>query len=253
MTYKFINILIIISFSLIFNSTVISADKLDVIVIDAGHGGKDPGTIGLKGTKEKDINLAIAIKLGELIQQRYPEMKVIYTRTKDEFIEVHERTLIANNNRAKLFISIHANHKKEEESEKNGFEIYMLNPDKLSEAVAITQKENSLIKFQQYNADTTDSYIYYSLVQNGFLKFCEYLSSSLEINLINTTELASRGVMQAGYWVLLAASMPSVLVETGYISDENDEKYLSSGVGQLNVAKALFGGFNTYKMLYETN
>jgi len=228
-------------------------DKLDVIVIDAGHGGKDPGTIGVSGIKEKDINLSIALKLGDLIQERYPGIRIIYTRTKDEFIEVHERTIIANNNKAELFISIHANHKKEEESEKKGFEIYMLNKDKLPEAVVITQKENKGLNFQQYGADTTDYYIYYALIQNGYLKFSEYLASFLQMNLVNTTELSSRGIMQAGYWVLLGASMPSVLVETGYISDANDEKYLASEEGQKSIAKALSEGFDSYKMLYDSN
>ena len=228
-------------------------NKLDIVVIDAGHGGKDPGTIGVDNIKEKDINLAIALKLGDLIAQRYPGIKVIYTRSKDEFIEVHERTVIANNSNAKLFISIHANHKKEEESEKNGFEIYLLNKDKLPEAIAVTQKQSSFLQYQKFNTDTTDSYIFFSLVRNGYMKYSEWLSSSFEINLITNTELASRGVLQAGYWVLMAASMPSVLVETGYISDENDAKYLSSGIGQINVAKALFEGFNSYKMLYESN
>jgi N-acetylmuramoyl-L-alanine amidase len=251
--YKKIFSILIFVFFAVLSVNASTGNKLDVVVIDAGHGGKDPGTIGVNNIKEKDINLGIAIKLGELIQQRYPDIKVIYTRTKDEFIEVHDRTIIANNNKAKLFISIHANHKKQEESDKNGFEIYMLNKEKLPDAIAITQKENSFLQYQKYNADTTDSYIFYSLVENGYLKYSEYLSSSFEMNLINSTELASRGVMQAGFWVLVAASMPSVLVESGYISDENDANYLTSGIGQINIAKALFEGFNTYKMLYESN
>jgi len=240
-------------FIMIIDHSCTFGDKLEVIVIDAGHGGKDPGTIGVSGIKEKDINLSIALKLGDMIQQRYPGIKIIYTRTKDEFIEVHERTAIANNNKAELFISIHANHKKEEESEKSGFEIYMLNKDKMPEAVVITQKENKSLNFQQSGADTTDYYIYCALVQNGYLKFSEYLASFLQMNLVNTTELASRGIMQAGYWVLLAASMPSVLVETGYISDVIDEKYLASEEGQKRIAEALSVGFSSYKMLYDSN
>lgn len=246
-------ILTFLIFLVFLNKNVFANNVLDVIVIDAGHGGKDPGAIGVDNIKEKDINLSIALKLGELIQQRYPGMKIVYTRSKDEFIEVHERSVIANNSKAKLFVSIHANHKKDEDSSKSGFEIYMLNQEKLPDAIAVTEKGNSVIQYQQFNADTTVNYIFYSLVQNGYLKYSEYLGSAFQMNLIDNTELASRGVLQAGYWVLMASSMPSVLVETGYISDENDAKYLNSGIGQENIAKALFEGFNTYKLAYESN
>jgi N-acetylmuramoyl-L-alanine amidase len=252
MHHKVFFILLLISIG-VFNSFSESGNKLDVIVIDAGHGGKDPGSIGVNGIKEKDVNLSIALKLGELIQQTYPDMKVIYTRSTDEFVEVHDRTVIANNNKAKLFISIHANHKKEEESDKNGFEIYLLNKERTPEAVAITQKQNFHMDFERFNADSSDNFIFYSLAQAGFLKYSEYLSSFFEMNLLNDTEIASRGVLEAGYWVLLGASMPSVLVETGYLSDEKDANYLASSEGQISIAKALFEGFNMYKMLYESD
>lgn len=230
-----------------------AGNKLDVIVIDAGHGGKDPGTMGEKGSKEKNINLSIALKLGDLIQKKFPDIKIVYTRTKDDYLEVHERATIANINKAKLFISIHCNHKKEEESEKNGFEIYLLNMERMPEAIGITLKENAQLKYQQATRDTTSMFIYTSLVENGYLKYTENLCSLFEINLLDNATLASRGIMQAGFWVLLGASMPSVLVESGYLSDANDEKYLSSDEGQNNFAKALFEGLAEYKMFYEMN
>jgi N-acetylmuramoyl-L-alanine amidase len=242
------NFLLIIPIELFAYNT--QTGKLDVVVVDAGHGGKDPGTLGDSGTKEKDITLSIALKVGGLIEQNYPSVKVIYTRKTDEFVEVRDRTAIADNNKAKLFISIHVNHKKEEESQKNGFEIYLLNKERFPEAVAITQKENSNLKFQQSGNDPVDNFIFSSLAQTGYLKFGEFLTQNFEMNLIDFTNLSSRGVIQAGFWVLLA-SMPSVLVETGYISDPEDEKYLTSTEGQINIAKALFQGFSSYKVLFE--
>lgn len=231
-------------------SASFAKNKLSVIVIDAGHGGKDPGTLGDSGIKEKDITLSIALKFGQLLQQNFPSLKIIYTRKSDEFIEVRDRTAIAHNNKADLFISIHVNHKKEEETEKNGFEIYLLNKERYPEAVAITENENAVLKFQQQNNNETDKYIFSALSQTGFLKFGEYLAQNVQFNLVDIPHLISRGVMQAGFWVLLA-SMPSILIETGYISDLNDEKLLSSSEGQTQIAKALFTGFSSYKQIYE--
>lgn len=228
-----------------------SQNKLDVIVIDPGHGGKDPGTIGVTGVQEKNIVLPIGLKLGAMIQQKFPDVKVIYTRSNDDFPSLTERTKLANINRAKLFISIHANHKKQEESSKSGFEIYMVNKDRFPEAVRITMNDNSLLQFQKYGNDSTDSIIFSTLALNGYYRYNEYFASSIEMNMLKFTTLQSRGVMQADFWVILGASMPSILVETGYVSDENDEKFLSSNNGQTAIAAALLNAFSNYKMLYE--
>lgn len=231
---------------------LIAQNRLDVIVLDAGHGGKDPGTIGdFTGVQEKNIVLPITMKLGKLIEGKFPEIKVIYTRIADDYPELKDRTKLANDNRAKLFISIHANHKKKEESQKNGFEVYLLNRERFPEAVQFTMKENFVLPFQQHGGDTLDNYIFSSLAQNGYIRFNEHFASLIEVNMLNITELISRGTIQAGNWVTLAASMPSVLVETGYLSDEKDEKYLSSEKGQNDVAIALFNAFQSYKILYE--
>lgn len=234
-------------------SLLIAQGKLDVVVIDAGHGGKDPGTIGDNtGVQEKNIVLPIAVKLGGFIEKKFPSVKVIFTRVTDEFIELKERTKIANDSKAKLFISIHANHKKQEESEKNGFEIYFLNQERFPEAVLVTMKENKLITYKQSGVDTIDSYIFSSLAQTGYSRFNEYFASNIEVSLLNYTQLATRGVMQAGFWVILGASMPSVLVETGYLSDINDEKYLSSEKGQNDIAISLLNAFQNYKIIFES-
>ncbi len=232
---------------------LIAQSRLDVIYIDAGHGGKDPGTIGDKtGVQEKNIVLPIAIKLGKMIEDKYPEIKIIYARTTDEYSQVKDRTIAANNMRAKLFISIHANHKKQEESDKQGFEIYLLNKERFPEAVEFTMKQNYQIAFQQLGKDTMDNFIFSNLAQSGYTRLSEYLASIIEVNMLSHSELISRGVYQAGNWVTLGASMPSVLVETGYLSDINDEKYLSSEKGQNDVAIALFNAFQNYKILYES-
>jgi N-acetylmuramoyl-L-alanine amidase len=227
--------------------------KLDVIYIDAGHGGKDPGTIGDKtGVQEKNIVLPISIKLGKLIEEKYPEIKIIYARTTDEYSLVRDRTIAANNQRAKLFISIHANHKKQEESDKKGFEVYLLNKERFPEAVEFTMKQNYQIAFQQLGKDTLDNFIFSNLAHAGYTRFSEYLASIIEVNMLDHTELISRGIIQAGNWVTLGASMPSVLVETGYLSDLNDEIYLSGDKGQNDIAIALFTAFQNYKTLYES-
>ena len=234
-------------------SLLIAQNKLDVVVIDPGHGGKDPGTIGVTGAQEKNIVLAIALKLGEMIQKKFPLTRVVYTRNNDDFPALRERTKIANDNRAKLFISIHANHKKEDETEKNGFEIYMVNKDHFPEAVGITMRENPLLKFQKSGMDTTDNFIFSTLAQSGYYKFNEYLASNVEVNMLNYTQIPSRGIMQAGFVVIIGASMPSILVETGYVSDAKEEKYLTSVIGQTAIATALFNAFVNYKSLYESN
>lgn len=222
-----------------------------MIVIDAGHGGKDPGTIGISGIKEKDIVLPIALKFGELVQKSFPDMKVIYTRSKDDYPEVKERTILANNDRAKLFISIHANYKKQEETDKKGFEIYILNKERFPEAIQVTTDENSLLKREEYGNDEVSEYIFSNLVLTGYQKYSEVLASKLQYHFSETTAIESRGVMQAGYWVIVGSSMPSLLVECGYLSDPSEEKYLSSQQGQENVVRALFDAFVSYKKYYE--
>lgn len=227
-------------------SNLSASDNPDLVIIDPGHGGKDPGTIGLNGSKEKDINLSIALKFGQLIQNSYPYIKIIFTRSADNFVDVKERTEKANTLKAKLFISIHCNHKKEEETEKNGFEIYVLNRDRFPEAIEMTV--NSLHNYNQFGNDETAKFIFSSFAQNAYFKYSSRFAESLQFNIINLTGLASRGIMQSGFWVLLGSSMPSVLIECGYLSDKNDESYLSSEEGQSNFANALLTAFSQYIM-----
>ena len=149
MRQNWFRLICLVSLILIYQDLFCS-DKLDVLVIDPGHGGKDPGTIGVGSSKEKDINLSIALKFGQLVTSSFPTMKVILTRSTDDFIEVKDRAVFANSLNAKLFISIHCNHKKEEESDKNGFEIYVLNRERLPEAIEITVNEIKKLKKELY-------------------------------------------------------------------------------------------------------
>lgn len=250
--FSYLNTILFVLCYLFFAICTFAQNKLDVIVLDAGHGGKDPGTISdFSGIQEKNIVLPITMKLGKIIEEKFPAIRIIYSRTTDEFIELKLRTKAANEIKAKLFISIHANHKKKEETEKNGFEIYLLNRERMPEAVQFTMRENALLSFSQFGNDSLDRFIFASLAQGGYSRFNEFFASFIEINMLSLTQLISRGTFQAGNWVTLGASMPSVLVETGYLSDRNDEKYLSSDKGQNDIAIALFNAFQQYKILYE--
>jgi N-acetylmuramoyl-L-alanine amidase len=202
--------------------------------------------------REKNVTLGVTLKLGALISRNLKGVEVVYTRKDDRFIELDRRGTIANEAGGKLFISIHANHKKQEESDKQGFEVYLLNKERFPEAVEFTMKQNYQIAFQQFGRDTLDNFIFSSLAQAGYTRLSEYFASIIEVNMLDHSELISRGVYQAGNWVTLGASMPSVLVETGYLSDINDEKYLSSEKGQNDIAIALFNAFQNYKTLYES-
>jgi N-acetylmuramoyl-L-alanine amidase len=250
-TFKLLFFLALFVIGFHFYLSPLQADKLDVVIIDPGHGGKDPGTIGLNSSKEKDINLSVGLKFNQLIQNAFPTIKTVLTRSGDDYIEVKDRTVIANSLKAKLFVSIHCNHKKEEETEKNGFEIYVLNRERFPEALEITMNSNSVISYKQYGADESAKYIFDALAQNGYFRYSTFFSGILEINMINITGLTSRGVYQSGFWVLLGASMSSVLIECGYLSDRNDEVYLTSDNGQNKLAQALFAAFTQFKTFYE--
>ena len=229
--------------------------NFDIVVIDAGHGGKDPGAIGIDNLKEKDVTLAIALKLGELMQKEMPDVKVVYTRNKDTFVDLYKRGKIANENNGKLFISIHCNSTKKKPSDVSGAEVYLLRPGRTQEAIEIAEIENSVIKYednpQKYEKLTDENFILVSMAHSAYMKysekFAELLHKEFDVNL----KLKSRGVKQAGFYVLVGASMPSVLVETGFISNKNDAKFLKSAAGQNQVAESIFSSIKTYRKYYE--
>jgi N-acetylmuramoyl-L-alanine amidase len=200
--------------------------NLDVIVIDAGHGGKDPGTIGVIGTREKEVTLGVALKLGKLIEKNFKNVKVVYTRTTDQFVELYRRTQIANEAGGKLFISIHCNalHKP---SRMNGFEIYLLRPNRSEEAVAIASRENSVVQLEEgyeerYHKLTEEEFIIITMAQSAYMKHSEQFAECTAASMSKTGQIKNSGVRQAGFYVLVGASMPNVLVELGYLSNKKE-------------------------------
>jgi N-acetylmuramoyl-L-alanine amidase len=229
--------------------------NFDVVVIDAGHGGKDPGAIGIDNLREKDVTLAIALKLGELMKKEIPDVKIVYTRKDDTFIDLYKRGKIANENNGKLFISIHCNSTKKKPSDVSGAEVYLLRPGRTQEAIEIAETENSVIKYednpQKYEKLTDENFILVSMAHSAYMKYSEKFAELLHKDFDLNLKLKSRGVKQAGFYVLVGASMPSVLVETGFISNKEDAKFLKSAAGQNQVAESIFSSIKTYRKYYE--
>jgi len=233
-----------------------SRSVLDVIVIDAGHGGKDPGTIGVRGTKEKDVTLGVALKLGRLIERNLKGVKVVYTRKTDEFVELYRRTQIANEANGKLFVSIHCNSTERKPSSANGFEIYLLKPGKTESAIRIAERENSVVKYEvghesRYQDLTDEYFILVTLRQSAFMKYSEQFAEVAAEAMARHLKIQNSGVKQAGFYVLVGASMPNVLVETGYLSNRQEERILRTSQGQQRIAEALFQGIKEYKDAFE--
>ena len=193
---------------------------LDVIVVDAGHGGKDPGAIGVYGTREKDITLAVAKKLKSLLESL--GVKVVMTREEDEFIELYKRGQIANSNGGKLFISLHCNSMPYKPHNANGFEVYILRPGKTEDAIRIAERENAVIKLEEnyeerYKRLTDESYILTAMAHNVYVKNSERFAEILNNEAKKGLDIKINGVDQAGFYVLVGATMPSVLIEMGYL------------------------------------
>ncbi|MBI1937585.1 MAG: N-acetylmuramoyl-L-alanine amidase [Ignavibacteriales bacterium] len=229
--------------------------KFDVVVIDAGHGGKDPGAIGITGVKEKDLNLGIALKLGKLIEQDMSDVKIIYTRNTDNFVELYKRGKIANEADGKLFISIHCNSLPKKGSEHRGFEVYLLRPGRTQDAIEIAEFENSVIKYEEnpnrYQKLTDENFILVSMAHSQYMRFSEKFSDMLNQEWKKSVEIPSLGIKQAGFYVLVGASMPSVLIETGFLSNRKDEEHLASKEGQAEVAHSIFNSIKKYKEFYD--
>lgn len=234
-----------------FHPSEIKNVRVKTIVIDPGHGGKDPGCSGF-GSKEKEIALDIAIKLGEFIKQNLPEVKVIYTRKTDVFVELHERAEIANRANADLFISIHVN---SGPGGLHGTETYCMGLHKSEQNLEIAQRENSSIlmesdhkeKYDGFDPKSPQSYILFSLYQNAYMTNSMKLASYIEKNFKEKNNRHSRGVKQAGFLVLWKTAMPSVLVETGFLSDSTDAKVLKDAKGRVDCAWSIYSALEKYK------
>lgn len=229
--------------------------NFDVIVIDAGHGGHDGGALGVNGAKEKDINLGISLKLGKLIEENLKDVKVIYTRKTDKFVELYKRGKIANDNDGKLFISIHCNSTPKKPSNATGFEVYLLRPGRTQEAISIAERENSVIQYEEnperYQQLTDENFILVSMAHSSYMRYSEKLSEFLNKQFSGDLPLKSRGVKQAGFYVLVGASMPSVLIETGFLSNKKDADYLKSSKGQQQIAESIFNAVKNFKEHYQ--
>lgn len=230
--------------------------ELDVIVLDAGHGGKDPGTIGVRGTYEKTVVLGIVRKLGKLITRYLKGVKVVYTREDDRFIELDRRGQIANEANGKLFVSVHANSMPRKPHPRRGFEVYLLRPGRTDEAIAIAERENSVIELeegyeQRYQKLTDENFILVTMAQAAHMKASERFAELLAREMGKTLDTENNGVLQAGFYVLVGASMPNVLIETGYLSNKEDERLLRSEEGQQQYAEAIFAAIKKYKAEYE--
>jgi len=222
------------------------------VVIDAGHGGKDPGAIG-KYSREKDIALAIALKTGEYINEYLPEVEVIYTRPNDTFIELHRRAKIANDSKADLFISIHCN--ASSSSSPYGTETYIMGLHKTDDNLEVAKLENAAIlkeenyndMYEGFNPEEDEDYITLTLIQDGFQDQSTSFASQLQEQFRERVKLRDRGVRQAGFLVLHQVAMPRVLIETGFLTNQNDEDFLNSEEGQVYVASAIYRAFRDYK------
>jgi N-acetylmuramoyl-L-alanine amidase len=221
------------------------------VVIDPGHGGHDPGAVG-RQSKEKNINLSVALKLGNMIQRNFKDVNVIYTRDRDKFVELYMRAQIANQNKADLFISIHCN--ASENRAMQGAETYVMGLHKSKANLDIAKLENASILLESdyqstydgFDPNSDESYILFNLHQNANLDRSTLFASAVQSQMTKRTGLQNRGVRQAGFLVLYKTAMPSVLVETGYISNSTDEKFLISSQGQDFVASAIFNAFKSF-------
>jgi len=226
---------------------------LDTIVIDAGHGGKDPGAVGIGGIQEKKITLDVAKKLGALLEQNLG-VTVIYTRDDDTFIPLYKRTQIANESNGKLFISLHANSAKKSHRA-SGFETYLLRPGKWDDAIEIVKRENAVIQLEsdqhRYKDFTDEEHIYGSIIQNQIIKESEFLASQVQIQLDKVLPIKNRGVKQAGFHVLVGAKMPNILIELGFVSNKKDVRLLNKSQERQKMATAIFRAIKSYKEKYE--
>jgi N-acetylmuramoyl-L-alanine amidase len=230
--------------------------RLDAIVLDPGHGGHDTGTIGVGKTREKDITLRIALKLGKLLQQRMKDVKVVYTRKDDRFVELDRRGQMANESDGRLFISIHCNSLKKKPSNTRGFEVYLLRPGRTEEAIEIAERENAVIELEEgyqerYQELTEENFILVTMAQSAYLKASEVFADILQQELEDHLAIPNRGIKQAGFYVLVGAAMPKILLETAYLSNREDERFLKSEAGQQQIAEAMYQAIKRYKEEYE--
>jgi len=241
---------------IIFSSYTLPLDEKDffgvkTVVIDAGHGGDDPGCHGAVAN-EADIALSISLKLGKYIEENFPDVKVVYTRKTDVFIELNERAAIANRVNADLFICVHAN---AGGPSAFGTETYVMGLHVSQANLRVSQRENASIlleddyetKYENFNPNSPESYIIFSMIQNAYLDQSLSFAAKVQHQFTERVGRRNRGVKQAGFLVLYKTKMPSVLIETGFLTNKEEEKFLNSEIGQDYMSSAIFRAFKSYK------
>jgi N-acetylmuramoyl-L-alanine amidase len=230
--------------------------KIKTIVLDAGHGGHDGGCNGSTHSHEKDVTLKVVLALGKYIEEKYPDIKVLYTRKTDVFITLQDRALMANNNNADLFISVHCN---SGPSKAYGVETFLMGLHVSQANLDVAKRENAVIKLEKdyqktydgFDPDSPEAIIALSLAQGANIEQSSFLASKVQEQLTSKLGRYNRGVKQAGFWVLYRTTCPSILIETGFLTNKTEEAYLTSSDGQNDIAKSIFHAFEDYRNTIE--
>lgn len=246
-------LLIIICALFLTSSATFAADDKFIVVIDAGHGGKDSGAA--RGEyKEKEINLGVALALGRLIESNLRNVKIVYTRKSDVFVDLYKRSDIANKAKANLFISIHTNSTAAKTTTANGADTYILGLARSAENLAVAKRENSVIllendyntRYEGFDPNSPESNIIFGFMTDQYMSQSLDFASSVQKGFKSIAKRKDNGVRQAGFLVLRQTAMPSVLIELGFINNPQEAKYLSSSTGQRNMASAIYAGVEKY-------
>jgi N-acetylmuramoyl-L-alanine amidase len=242
-----------------FNNVGTTKYRVRKIIIDAGHGGHDSGALG-KFSKEKDIALEIALELGEILKKYMKDVEIVYTRQTDIFVTLHGRAKMANQNNADVFISIHCNATPKGDAA-HGTETYTMGLHTSRHNLEVAKRENEVIfmednyqaNYQGFDPKLPESHILLSLCQNAYNDNSLKLAQNIQYQFKSRVGRKSRGVKQAGLLVLWKTTAPSVLVEVGFITHPQEEKYLNSKLGQAYIASGIFRALRDYKDELETN
>ncbi len=230
--------------------------KKFVLVIDAGHGGNDPGAVGAI-SREKDINLSVVLKFGGLVEKNFKDVKVIYTRNTDKYITLQERANIANQNHADLFVSIHTNAAKSTSA--YGTETFTLGLTNSKANLEVAMRENSVIlleddyktKYSGFDPRSVDSYIMFEFMQDKYIDKSIEMATLVQNQFTRNSRRHDRGVRQAGFWVLHRTAAPSILIELGFISNREEERFMATEAGQSSLANSIFNAFVAFKKDYD--
>lgn len=250
--------ILLVAFLLPFTLFAQRGEKITTVVIDPGHGGKDTGALGAI-SKEKDLNLTVALLAGDYIKKNLPDVNVIYTRERDVFVGLNERAMIANRNNADVFISIHCNSTDSKGASAMGAETFVLGEHKNAANLQVAKNENSAILYEEdaseqygdFDLNSPEAYIALSLFQQEYLNQSLQLAANVQEQFSKRVGRKDRGVQQAGFLVLWKTAMPSILIELGFISNAAEERFLASESGQIYMASAIYRAFRDFKMSFE--